>query len=241
MIHGGRVRSLLQRDRRCGRAVRCGRQAAARVLPGAGGRRHARPRYSQRPTRDRPACSSSPTASAATSGRRPARMRPHARDRRCPRRRANGQPLPRPRLPRTAARRSRRHGASIFCLVKTSNEGGEIQDLKLSDGLRSDSTWQSWSRSGGRTPRSASGGFPSVGAVVGATHPRAVGGRRLLPQSILLLPGVGAQGASRETSRAPSPAGLPAPSSRLRARSSTPSGRRPRPTGAPPRPRRQRG
>ncbi|MGH2931479.1 MAG: orotidine-5'-phosphate decarboxylase, partial [Gaiellaceae bacterium] len=33
--------------------------------------------------------------------------------------------------------------------------------------------------------------------VVGATHPRAVGeARRLLPQSILLLPGVGAQGAS---------------------------------------------
>ena len=33
--------------------------------------------------------------------------------------------------------------------------------------------------------------------MVGATHPRAVGeARRLLPRSILLLPGVGAQGAS---------------------------------------------
>ena len=40
-------------------------------------------------------------------------------------------------------------------------------------------------------------GLSSVGAVVGATHPRAVGeARRLLPQSILLLPGVGAQGAT---------------------------------------------
>src|SRR6266540_2987841 len=37
----------------------------------------------------------------------------------------------------------------------------------------------------------------SVGAVVGATHPRGVGeARRLMPQAILLLPGVGAQGAT---------------------------------------------
>jgi orotidine-5'-phosphate decarboxylase len=37
----------------------------------------------------------------------------------------------------------------------------------------------------------------NVGAVVGATYPRAVGeARRLMPQSILLLPGVGAQGAT---------------------------------------------
>ena len=40
-------------------------------------------------------------------------------------------------------------------------------------------------------------GLSSVGAVVGATHPRAVGeARRLLPQSIMLLPGIGAQGAT---------------------------------------------
>jgi orotidine-5'-phosphate decarboxylase len=40
-------------------------------------------------------------------------------------------------------------------------------------------------------------GLSSVGAVVGATPPRAVSeARRLLPRSILLLPGVGAQGAS---------------------------------------------
>jgi orotidine-5'-phosphate decarboxylase len=37
----------------------------------------------------------------------------------------------------------------------------------------------------------------SIGAVVGATHPRAVSeARRLLPRSPLLLPGVGAQGAT---------------------------------------------
>ena len=40
-------------------------------------------------------------------------------------------------------------------------------------------------------------GLTSVGAVVGATHPRAVAeARRLMPRSILLLPGVGAQGGS---------------------------------------------
>ena len=39
-------------------------------------------------------------------------------------------------------------------------------------------------------------GLSAVGAVVGATHPRAVGeARRLMPQTVLLLPGVGAQGA----------------------------------------------
>ena len=37
----------------------------------------------------------------------------------------------------------------------------------------------------------------SVGAVVGATHPRAVSeARRLLPTTPMLLPGVGAQGAT---------------------------------------------
>ena len=40
-------------------------------------------------------------------------------------------------------------------------------------------------------------GLSSVGAVVGATHPRAVAeARRLMPRTILLLPGVGAQGGS---------------------------------------------
>lgn len=91
----------------------------------------------------------------------------------------------------------RRHGGGIFCVVKTSNIGGaEVQDLALSDGRR---VWQhvallvaDWGAElvGER-------GLSSVGAVIGATHPRAVGeARRLLPQSILLLPGVGAQGAT---------------------------------------------
>jgi orotidine-5'-phosphate decarboxylase len=91
----------------------------------------------------------------------------------------------------------KREGAGIFCVVKTSNAGSaEVQDAILTDGKP---LWQhvarlvrEWGEDivGGR-------GLSSVGAVIGATHPRAVGeARRLLPQSILLLPGVGAQGAT---------------------------------------------
>jgi orotidine-5'-phosphate decarboxylase len=40
-------------------------------------------------------------------------------------------------------------------------------------------------------------GLSSIGAVVGATYPRGVSdARRLMPQAPLLLPGVGAQGAT---------------------------------------------
>jgi orotidine-5'-phosphate decarboxylase len=89
----------------------------------------------------------------------------------------------------------RRSGNGIFCLVKTSNAGSaDLQDAALSDGRR---LWHqvaelvdSWGQDlvGER-------GLSSVGAVVGATYPRAVAeARKLMPQAILLLPGVGAQG-----------------------------------------------
>jgi orotidine-5'-phosphate decarboxylase len=88
-------------------------------------------------------------------------------------------------------------GAGIFCLVKTSNAGSaDVQDLALSDGRP---LWQHVARLVGEWGEEllGAGGLSSVGAVVGATHPRAVGEvRRLIPQAILLLPGVGAQGAS---------------------------------------------
>jgi orotidine-5'-phosphate decarboxylase len=91
----------------------------------------------------------------------------------------------------------RRHGAGIFCVVKTSNEGGaDVQDLVLSDGRP---LWHHVARMVHELGEELVGerGLSSVGAVVGATHPRAVGeARRLLPQAILLLPGVGAQGAT---------------------------------------------
>jgi orotidine-5'-phosphate decarboxylase len=89
----------------------------------------------------------------------------------------------------------RRSGNGIFCLVKTSNAGSaDLQDAALSDGRP---LWHqvaelvdSWGQDlvGER-------GLSSVGAVVGATYPRAVAeARKLMPQAILLLPGVGAQG-----------------------------------------------
>src|SRR5919108_2913331 len=91
----------------------------------------------------------------------------------------------------------RRHGGGVFCLVKSSNDGGaDIQDLVLSDRRP---LWQHVARLVAEWGEELVGehGLSSVGAVVGATHPRAVGqARRLLPRSILLLPGVGAQGAT---------------------------------------------
>jgi orotidine-5'-phosphate decarboxylase len=91
----------------------------------------------------------------------------------------------------------RRHGAGFFCVVKTSNEGGaDVQDLVLSDGRP---LWHHVARFVHELGEDLVGsrGLSSVGAVVGATHPRAVGeARRLMPQAILLLPGVGAQGAT---------------------------------------------
>jgi orotidine-5'-phosphate decarboxylase len=91
----------------------------------------------------------------------------------------------------------RRHAAGVFFLVRTSNAGAaDLQDAVLADGRP---VWRhvadlvhEWGAElvGAR-------GLSSVGAVVGATVPRAVGeARRAMPQAILLLPGVGAQGAS---------------------------------------------
>jgi orotidine-5'-phosphate decarboxylase len=91
----------------------------------------------------------------------------------------------------------RREGGGLFCLVKTSNAGGaDVQDLVLSNGHP---LWHQVARMVDELGAEVVGdrGLSSIGAVVGATHPRAVGeARRLLPQAILLLPGVGAQGAS---------------------------------------------
>ncbi len=91
---------------------------------------------------------------------------------------------------------SRRFGKGIFCIVKTSNAGGDVQDLTLSDGRP---VWQGVASIVADWGSDLVGerGLSSVGAVIGATHARAVGeARKLMPQSILLLPGVGAQGAS---------------------------------------------
>jgi len=91
----------------------------------------------------------------------------------------------------------RRYGAGVFFLVRTSNAGAaDVQDAALSDGAP---LWQHVAALVDEWGREQVGerGLSSVGAVVGATYPRAISeARRAMPQAILLLPGVGAQGAT---------------------------------------------
>jgi len=91
----------------------------------------------------------------------------------------------------------RRSGTGVFCLVKTSNGGtADVQELKLSDGRQ---VWHQVAELVADWGADLVGerGLSSVGAVVGATYPRAVAeARKLMPQAILLLPGIGAQGAT---------------------------------------------
>jgi orotidine-5'-phosphate decarboxylase len=92
-----------------------------------------------------------------------------------------------------------RDGLGVFVLVKTSNPGSvDVQDLPLADGR------PVWQYVAGLVDRWGSclvgeSGLSSVGAVVGATFPQEVAeARQLLPRSVLLLPGIGAQGARPE-------------------------------------------
>jgi orotidine-5'-phosphate decarboxylase len=91
----------------------------------------------------------------------------------------------------------RRSGTGLFCVVKTTNAGGvDIQDLALSDGRP---VWQHVAQLVSEWGAGLVGerGLSSIGAVVGATYPRAVAeARKLMPQAVLLLPGIGAQGAT---------------------------------------------
>jgi orotidine-5'-phosphate decarboxylase len=91
----------------------------------------------------------------------------------------------------------RREGAGVFLLVRTSNPGAaELQDAALSDGRP---LWRQVAElvDGWGEDLVGTGGLSSVGAVVGATVPRIVGeARRAMPRAIILLPGVGAQGAT---------------------------------------------
>ncbi len=91
----------------------------------------------------------------------------------------------------------RRHGAGVFVLVHTSNAGAaDIQEATLSDGRP---LWHHIAELVADWGADLVGerGLSSVGAVVGATYPRVVGdARRAMPQAIILLPGVGTQGAT---------------------------------------------
>src|SRR4029077_10250571 len=79
---------------------------------------------------------------------------------------------------------ARRYGTGIFCVVKTSNAGGDVQDVTLSDGPL---LWHPVARLVVEWGEDLVGehGLSSVGAVVGATPPRAVGeARKLMPQAV---------------------------------------------------------
>jgi orotidine-5'-phosphate decarboxylase len=90
-----------------------------------------------------------------------------------------------------------RAGSGIFVLARTSNPGGaDIQGQQLADGRP---LWERTAELIDRWGADVMGecGLSSVGAVVGATHPDAVArARELMPRTVLLLPGVGAQGGS---------------------------------------------
>jgi orotidine-5'-phosphate decarboxylase len=85
--------------------------------------------------------------------------------------------------------------AGMFVLVRTSNPGAaDIEDLELADGR------PLWSRVAGIVERLggehvADCGLHDVGAVVGATVPEHIARmRELMPSTVFLLPGIGAQG-----------------------------------------------
>ncbi len=89
-------------------------------------------------------------------------------------------------------------GAGIFVLVRTSNPGAaDVEDLDSPAGPVHE---RLAAIVNGFAPRLAGGGAISgAGAVVGATEPRHLPRlRELMPDSIFLLPGVGAQGGRPE-------------------------------------------
>ncbi len=91
----------------------------------------------------------------------------------------------------------------IFVLVKTSNpSSGELQDLRLASGEtvaeHMADVVASWN-----APTVGASGYGNVGAVIGATYPEAMKTLRgRMPQSLILVPGYGAQGGDEAAVRA---------------------------------------
>lgn len=89
-------------------------------------------------------------------------------------------------------------GAGMFVLVRTSNPGAaDVLDLPAPERPLFESLAASVAASAARL--AGSGGLSGLGAVVGATRPEHLRRlRELMPASIFLLPGVGAQGGQAE-------------------------------------------
>jgi len=93
------------------------------------------------------------------------------------------------------------YGKGLFILVKTSNPGSaDIQDL--TESVSGKKVYQLLSESVADVASKTIGesGYSSIGAVVGATYPNeAKLLRELMPTSIFLVPGYGAQGGTGDT------------------------------------------
>jgi len=100
------------------------------------------------------------------------------------------------------AARAERYGRGLFVLLKTSNKGsGDVQDLVLRPGpgdAEEQPVFEAVARSLAELTDRLQGpatGWSSLGAVVGATYPeQAERARELMPKSLFLVPGYGAQG-----------------------------------------------
>ena len=90
-------------------------------------------------------------------------------------------------------------GAGVFALVRTSNPGAaDLQDLPAPREAAARAPRHARRRAL-RAARWAESGLSGMGAVVGATEPEHIARlRELMPRSIFLIPGVGAQGGRPE-------------------------------------------
>lgn len=90
---------------------------------------------------------------------------------------------------------ARENGGGLFVLVKTSNLGqADLQGAGVSERIAAEVSRLNAAKEEG--PQDRETPYGTVGAVVGATHPGDLARfRGLMPQALLLLPGLGAQGA----------------------------------------------
>ncbi len=96
---------------------------------------------------------------------------------------------------------AKKHGKGVFVLVKTSNpSSGDLQDLKMADYDASiyeimGHYLESWGAND-----IGESGYNFVGAVVGATYPeQMIKLRSIMPNTIFLVPGYGAQGGDADS------------------------------------------
>jgi orotidine-5'-phosphate decarboxylase len=110
-------------------------------------------------------------------------------------------------------------GAGVFALVRTSNPGAaDLQDLETPEGPVHERLAALVDGLAERLAGAESAPLSGMGAVVGATEPAHIARlRELMPRSIFLIPGVGAQGGRPELLGAaftPGPAAALVPASR---------------------------